>query len=73
MKDIEQIKGQSSLGSEKDNLTSEEKLSYWEYNPSSSTKTTPVSGELQSRSVPVYQGPPRVLEVCLFCCTLESY
>ncbi|TGO75097.1 hypothetical protein BELL_0234g00030 [Botrytis elliptica] len=63
MKDIEQIKGQSSLSSEKDNLTSEEKLSYWEYNPSSSTKTTPVSGELQSRSVPVYQGPPRVLEI----------
>ncbi|THV55180.1 hypothetical protein BGAL_0012g00180 [Botrytis galanthina] len=64
MNDIEQIRGQSSLSSEKDNLTSEEKpLSYWEYNPSSSTKSTPVSGELQSRSVPVYQGPPRVLEI----------
>ncbi|KAM0316680.1 hypothetical protein ACHAO8_002965 [Botrytis cinerea] len=63
MNDIEQIKGQSSLSSEKGNLTSEEKLSYWEYNPSSSTKTTPITGELQSRSVPVYQGPPRVLEI----------
>lgn len=72
MNDIEQIKGQSSLSSEKGNLTSEEKLSYWEYNPSSSTKTTPITGELQSRSVPVYQGPPRVLEVCLRYYTLES-
>ncbi|APA08227.1 predicted protein [Sclerotinia sclerotiorum 1980 UF-70] len=61
MNDIEQIKGQSSLSSEKGNLTWEEKLSSWEYNPSASVKTTPVSGDL--KTVPVYQGPPRVLEI----------
>lgn len=63
MDDIEQIKGQSSLSSEKGNLTWEEKLSSWEYNPSSSSKTTPVNGD--HKYVPVYQGPPRVLEVCI--------
>ncbi|KAG4027755.1 hypothetical protein MFRU_027g00480 [Monilinia fructicola] len=61
MNDIEQIKGQSSLSSERGNLTWEEKLSSWEYRPSLSVKTTPVSGEV--RTVPVYQGPPRVLEI----------
>ncbi|ESZ99332.1 hypothetical protein SBOR_0294 [Sclerotinia borealis F-4128] len=61
MNDMEQIKGQSSLSSEKGNLTWEEKLSCWEYSPSLSAKTTPVNGEL--KTVPVYQGPPRVLEI----------
>ncbi|KAI9646813.1 hypothetical protein NHQ30_004812 [Ciborinia camelliae] len=61
MNDIEQIKGQSSLSSEKGNLTWEEKFSSWEYNPSSSVKSTPVGGEV--KTVPVYQGPPRVLEI----------
>ncbi|KAB8299796.1 hypothetical protein EYC80_000048 [Monilinia laxa] len=61
MNDIEQIKGQSSLSSERGNLTWEEKLSSWEYKPSLSVKTTPVTGEV--RTVPVYQGPPRVLEI----------
>ncbi|QSZ36041.1 hypothetical protein DSL72_007165 [Monilinia vaccinii-corymbosi] len=61
MNDIEQIKGQSSLSSEKGNLTWEEKLSSWEYKPSVSVKTSPLVGEVQT--VPVYQGPPRVLEI----------
>lgn len=69
MNDIEQIKGQSSLSSEKGNLTWEEKLSSWEYNPSLSVKTTPVSGEF--KTVPVYQGPPRVLEVCIICLSIS--
>lgn len=60
MNDIEQIKGQSSLCSEKGNLSWEERLSSWEYNPSTSVKTTPINGEFKT---PVYQGPPRVLEV----------